>query len=76
MVTMLTFYGKPFFTLGGLQIDCWRCREFCFSTLDYELLSKYHISHKLFSTVSWVSKRCPVGSLHPFPYHLEKAPIT
>ena len=26
--TTLPYYGKPLFTLGDLQIDCWRCQEF------------------------------------------------
>lgn len=33
MVTKLTSYGKPFFTLGKLQTVCRRCKELCFSTL-------------------------------------------
>lgn len=33
MVTKLPYYGKPLFTLGKLQIDRWRCKELCFSTL-------------------------------------------
>lgn len=33
MVTKLAYYGKPFFTRGKLQIDRWRCKELCSSTL-------------------------------------------
>lgn len=32
-VTELAYYGKLFFTLGELQIDCWRCKKLYFSTL-------------------------------------------
>ena len=77
MVTKLVYYGKPFFTLGKVQTDCWRCKELYFSTLgQLATVLVLYLSQIIFKSLLGLRKKCLVSSSRPFFCHLPQAPIT
>lgn len=77
MVTKLVYHGKPFFTRGKVQTDCWRCKELYFSTLgQLATVLVLYFSQIIFENLPGLQKNASFPLLVFFSCHLQRAPIT